>query len=148
MELERKKDLSVYYWLKDLFAGTPVTVVDEYPEDKLIVPSICPEIGEIAKVPKEMGNRHGNTVRTWFIDIYAKNKTQRNEMMYKVMTELEDGIPIYNYDEGYPPTVSPTQIGCLDNSNIRSTIITVLPELVETLYWRAQVSFQGDYSET
>jgi len=148
MELERKKDLSIYYWLQDIFSGTPITVVDEFPEDKLVVPSVSTEIGEIALVPSELGNRTGTRLRSWFIDIYAKNKAQRNELMYKIMSELEDNIPVKDYDEGFPPTVFPTTIGCIDVSNIRGAKIDVLPELVETLYWRAQVSFEGVYSET
>jgi hypothetical protein len=148
MDIERKKDLSYYYWLKDLFSDLVITVVDEFPEDALVVPTVCIETGDVIIVPKEMGNRHGTRLRNWYIDVYAKNKVQRNEIAFKIIDALEESIPVYDYDEGFPPDVSPTKIGCMNNDNIQMNPIRVLPELVEVLYWRAQISFEGTYSET
>ena len=148
MDIERKKDLSYYYWLKDLFSTLPITVVDEFPEDNLKVPSVCIENGDVIIIPKEMGNRHGTRLRGWYIDVYAKNKVQRNEIAFKIIDALEESIPVYDYDEGFPPDVSPTKIGCMNNDNIQMNTIRVLPELVEVLYWRVQISFEGTYSET
>jgi len=147
MDIERKKDLSYYYWLKTLFTGLPITVVDEFPEDALVVPSVCIENGDVIVIPKEMGNRHGTRVRSWYVDVYAKNKVQRNEIAFKIIDALEESIPVYDYDEGFPPDVSPTQIGCMTNENIQMNTIRVLPELVEVLYWRVQISFEGTYSD-
>jgi hypothetical protein len=148
MDIERKKDLSYFYWLKGLFSSNPIIkVVDDFQEDKLTVPTVCIEIGDLYIVPKEMGNRHGTKLRSWVIDVYGKNKSQRNEITFKILDALEETVPVYNYDEGFPPDVNPTIIGCMDNDNIHMTPIRVLPELVEVLYWRAQISFEGTYSD-
>ena len=69
------------------------------------------------------------------------------EIGYKIVYDLEEGIPVYNYDEGFPPTVTPTQIGMLvPYDYIEMKIVKVLPELVSKLYWRATISFVADYT--
>ena len=41
MYLERKQELSLYYWLDDLFSGSGVSVVDSYYDGDLEVPRIA-----------------------------------------------------------------------------------------------------------
>lgn len=139
--LERKEDLSIYYFLKDVFSDTTfVNIVDGFPEGDLVLPTVAIEAGKIDVVGYELGNRDGLRIRKWYIDIYAKNKSQRDEFGYRLLDELKDGIPVYNYDEGFPPSVTPTKIGALDVISKSYTPIRISADVVEKLYYRATIS--------
>ena len=145
---ERKQDLSVYYYLVDLLSdATFIKVVDGFPEETLEVPTISVEASTIDSYQFEMGNKERLKNRMWYIDLFAVNKSQRDELAYRVMNSLEDCIPVYDYDEGFPPLVSPTQTGCLRVDDIQLRIIRVFPELTGSLYYRATVSFTAVYNK-
>jgi hypothetical protein len=147
MYLERKQDLSVYYNVKDLFSLSPqINVVDEFPTTNLVLPTVAIEAKTIDPYKFELGNQNRIKYRTWYIDVFAQNKSQRDEMAYMIMNELEECIPVYDYDEGFPPETSPTRLGCLDIDGIHLEIIRINPYLVDTLYFRATVSFSAIYN--
>lgn len=147
MHIERKKDLSIYYWLQDLFSDVSyVNIEDGYPTDGLEIPTVSVEGGLISPRPHEMGNRKRVFKRLWFIDVYAKNKSQRDEFSYRILEALENVIPVYDYDEGFPPTVSPTQLGVLDVQSISGVPVQIFPEMTEKLYYRFTISFTAEYS--
>lgn len=148
MYLERKEDLSVYYYFVDQFTDTPfLKVVDGFPAENLELPTVSVEASSIDTYKFELGNKNRLQDRAWFIDVFAVNKSQRDELAYRIMNSLEECIPVYDYDEGFPPDVSPTQLGCLLVDNIRLQIIRVFPELTGTLYYRAVVSFTAVYNQ-
>lgn len=141
MLTERKEDLSVYYFLKDVFSTAPfINIVDGFPEGDLKLPTVAVEAGRIDVVEYELGNRDGLRVRRWYIDIYANTKAQRDEFGYKLLDVLKDGIPVYNYDMGFPPSVSPTRIGTLVVISKSYDPIRVSADVVEKLYYRATIS--------
>lgn len=147
MYIERKQDLSVYYWIQDIFSDAQfVTVVDGFPNSELTLPTISSDASVIDTRPGELGNSKRIQSRLWFIDIFAKDKSQRDEYGYRILNELESNVPVYDYDEGFPPDISPTQIGCLIPEGIRMEIIKIRPELVDTLYYRSTISFTAIYS--
>lgn len=147
MYLERKEDLSVYYYLVDLFSDTSfMHIVDGFPESNLELPTVAVEASTIDTYQLELGNKNRYQDRTWFIDVFAVNKSQRDDIAYRIMNSLEDCIPVYDYDEGFPPEVSPTQLGCLQVQDIRLQIVRVFPELTGSLYYRATVSFTAIYN--
>jgi len=141
MYLERKEDLSVYYFLKTYFPESFINVVDGFPEGDLVLPTVAVEAGKIDVVEFELGNRDGLRVRKWYIDIYAKNKSQRDEFGYRLLDVLKDGIPVYNYDEGFPPSVSPTRAGTLQVLSKSYNPVRISADVVENLYYRATISF-------
>jgi len=148
MFIERKQDLSVYYYIENLFTTYPdITVVDEFPTTTLTIPTVAVENGMYTVEWYELGNRRGIDLRTWFIDVYAKNKSQRDDYSYLIKNEVQDGIPVYDYDEGFPPDVSPTQIGAMEILELSVEPIPILAELVSTLYYRAQVRLIARYVE-
>lgn len=148
MNLERKKDRSVYYFIKGILAAYPsINVVDAYPMQNLVLPTVSVEWDDITIVPLEQGNRIGTRDMMWSIDILANNKDQRDEIASVILDNIETGIPVYNYDEGFPPTVSPTQIGLLTVYDITASPIRIFPELVEKLYWRITINFGTKYEE-
>jgi len=149
MELEEKQDLSIYYYIKDLFSSYPfINVTDELPTGELVPPIIAVEPEDITIQPFELGNYEGIRIRYWYINIYAKNVAQRRNMVYRLLKELEKPIPVYNYDEGFPPDVSPTQMGCLKTENLQATFIRLMPELSDRLYYRAVIRFTAYQNET
>lgn len=146
MHLLRKQDLSIYYFLKDdVFASYDfVNVADGYPDADIQLPTVSIEALDINPIEFELGNRVGRKDRLWVMDIYATNKAQRDEFAYLIVDELENGIPVYDYDEGFPPP-TPTQLGALDVRNIRATPVIIFPEIEEKLYWRESVVFSTIY---
>lgn len=146
MRRERKEDLSVYYYVKDLFVATPqVSVVDEFPVQGLTLPTVSVEAKTIDAYPFELGNENRVQYRVWYLDVFAQNKSQRDELGYLLLDALEQCIPVYDYDEGFPPAVV-TRLGCLDVLDLRLEIVRVNPYLVDTLYYRATVSFSARYN--
>jgi len=146
MHLLIKQDRSIYFWLSDLFSAySSITVKDSFPDADMTLPTISITSQITYPYPFEMGNRLGRNSRYWDIEIFAQNKDQRDEFAYLIMTQLQYGIPVYDYDEGFPPLVSPTQLGVLHPEDISVTPIRVFINLQEKLYWRSTIFFRTDY---
>jgi hypothetical protein len=142
MLTERLEDLSVYYWLKASFPTIAyLNIVDGFPEGDLVLPTIAVEAGKIDVIDYELGNRVGLRVRRWYIDIYAMNKSQRDEFGYTLLDVLKDGIPVYNYNEGFPPTTTPTRVGTLQVLSKSYNPIRISEKVVQKLYYRATITF-------
>lgn len=148
MYLERKQDLSLYYYIKEMFDDIEsLSIVDGYPDNELVIPCISVDIDEVLGTKVELGSRTRSKFRIWFIDIFATSKTQRNEFGYRIINNLEECVPVYDYDEGYPPEYSPTKLGCLISDDIELKILPVFPELVEKMYYRARIKFSAQYDQ-
>lgn len=148
MFLERLQDLSIYYWLKDdiLSAYPSVTVNDGFPEENLEIPSVSVESHDIRSRQKELGNRKSRRQRMWTIEIIATNKAQRDELTSIVLEDLEYGIPVYDYNEGFPPSNSPSELGLLRPIDWEVRTVRIFPDLVEKLYWRNTLRFFTEYN--
>ena len=153
MYIERKQDISIINLIEDTFKarGNFITVTDEFPTTELVIPSVSVENHAYWVKPLELGNRTGMDIRTWYIDIFANNKSQRDDFSYLIKNTLQQGIPVYDYDEGFPPDVSPTQIGAMDILQLEYSPIRVFPETLNVntnLYWRGQVKLVARYTLT
>lgn len=147
MFIERKQDLSIYYWLEDIFQAYPtVQINDGFPEEGLERPSVTIESEDIKPLREEMGVRTTLRQRMWVIDVIATNKAQRDELTSIILNQLEYGMPVYDYDEGFPPAVSPTQLGLLRPIDWEVRTIRVFPDLTEKLYWRNSLRFYTEYN--
>jgi hypothetical protein len=147
MILDIKQNLSVYYYIKDTLSGYPsIHVTDDYPDAELILPSVSVIGNDIFSKPLELGNRRGNRNRVWDIEIFGANKNQRDELASVILDIVEDYIPVYDYDQGFPPNVVP-QIGTLKikPDTLVATPIRIFPDLVERLYWRESIKFITEY---
>jgi len=141
MYLERKEDLSLYYFTKDLFSDASyIRIEDGYPESEIVIPTVAVNNGAIDGDKLELGNRKLYAERVWYFDIYAKTKSQRDEFAYRIFHALEESVPVYDYDGGFPPDVV-TQLGCLVPDKVRVEIIRIDPNLTDKLYYRAQVVY-------
>lgn len=148
--IERLQDQSCFYWLKST-VPSGVFIVDAFPtnvnstDTPLMLPTVSIEASRMLGVPFELGNYQPNEERLWTIDIFAKNKTQRDDLSYLIFNELSKNIPVFDYNEGFPPSISPTQLGALDVSDIETEPIYVFKDLVKDLYWRTQIRFWTIY---
>lgn len=148
LEQQRLENLSLVYFIKDLFTSTPIiNVVDSFPEDELVLPTVSVDSGEIDTNPAEIGNRIRLKYRTWYIDVFSLTKTQRDDIGFRILNALENTIPVYNYNEGFPPETSPSLLGGIVPDEIRLEPVRILPELVEKMYYRLQVTFVGHYNK-
>lgn len=153
MQLNRKIDLSVYYYLQDLLPDL-VNVYDGYPTGPdgrpigdLSLPAVATERRPIVLRDHELAGAR-QPYFYYIMDVYGLNKAQRDDIAYQIQTDLDsNNIRVYDYDEGFPPEVSPTHIGTLViNSPIRSSIVYVFPDLSPDEYWRAVVDFSAYYT--
>ena len=137
----RNEDLSVHYWIKDMFQDVAfLTVVDSFPDQITTVPTISIDAGKIKEELFEIGNRDKVRIRRWYIDIFAKNISQRDDMGYRILDQSKNGITVYDYNEGFPPDVSPTNINHMDIVGISYEPIPVFLQESESLYYRGQVT--------
>lgn len=141
MEQTRKEQLSIYYWLRDLLPEF-VNVVDEFPTEELILPTVAITINKTRATPFELG---GNDLdkRSWAIDVFAQNSGQRDDYLGRIHRSLESNtICVYNYDEGFPPSSSPSQVGSLYVEERESNPLRVYRELVKKKYWWGVETFR------
>ena len=141
MTIYRLEDLSMVHYTKDLFSDSEfIKIVDEFPKQKLQLPTISVVNGKLIEEQYELGNRDaGLRTRRWFIDIFAVNKSQRDDFAYKFLDDCDKGITVYDYNEGFPPSSSPTAINHLSVISKSYQPIDVIPDINETLYYRGQI---------
>jgi len=107
--IEKLQDHSIFYWLGNIFTATPfVTVRHGFPANDLVAPTVAITKDTIEVFQLELGNRTKTQVRTWIIDVFGVNEGQRDDYAYLVFNTLDNPITVYNYDEGFPPAVSPS----------------------------------------
>lgn len=147
MYIERKQDISVIYFLRSLFADAPfITIVDEFPTDSLVIPTIALETDTIDYVNYEIGNRNFLQYRTWYFNVFADNKSQRDEYSYRIVNALKNPISVYDYDLGFPPTVVP-KLGSLMTDRLSTKPIQIFPEQTEKLYYRSVTELVTYYDQ-
>jgi hypothetical protein len=146
---ETLEDLSVVYFLKDLFTsvGINVNVVESFPETDLVLPTVSVDWSDFDGIPYELGNRKFLKERVWYIDVFAKTNTQRNDFTYKIFNALQDGVSVYDYNSGFPPDVTPDKLGVLIPTRIRVRKIPVDSNLVDEMYYRAVIIFTATYDK-
>ena len=101
---------------------------------------------KIAGHPYQLGSQEIER-SIWRLDVFAENKSQRDDFAYHLFYQLEDFIPVYDYDEGFPPSVSPTRIGTLKCYGREMVPMFVFEELVKSLYWRSAINFWTEYEQ-
>lgn len=142
MYIEKLEDLSIHYWLIGLFQDFPqLKIVDEFPDDDLTIPTVSHDIGRMDIEDFELGKRDGIRIRKWYIDIFAKTKTQREDIGYRIINALKEGITVYNYNEGFPPDTNPSEIGHLNVRARQYDPMQISPDLNDKLYYRAVIAF-------
>lgn len=145
MQLYRLFDLSINYWIQGIVPTTmTIHVKDGFPTGTLELPTVSITSLDVRGKPFELGGCELDN-QFWRIDIFAQNKAQRDALAYIIYKELEDNIPVYNYDVGFPPSVSPPQIGNLIISKRTMKEIHVFEDLVEKMYYRTGIMFFSYY---
>lgn len=136
----RLEDLSMFFFIKNMFTDVSnINVVDSFPEEILTVPTISIDAGRLKEELFEVGNRDKVRFRTWYIDIFAVNKSQRDDFGYRILSQSHNGIVIYDYNEGFPPSVTPSRFGHMDVLAISYEPVPVMLDESEKLYFRGQI---------
>lgn len=140
MFIERLEDLSVYYHIKDEFSDVSFAIIeDSFPDTVVKLPTIAVDAGTLDHELFEIGNRTPLRIRKWYIDVFALNKAQRDEFCFRILHSVDNGINVYNYDEGFPPAVSPSKIGHLGLVSKKFLPIPVMLGENQKKYYRGQV---------
>ena len=146
MLIYRLEDLSMFFFIKNMFLDVSfIEVVDSFPADSdgspqiLTIPTISIDAGMLKEELFELGDRDKVRIRTWYIDIFAKNKSQRDDFGYRILNLSKNGINVYDYNEGFPPDVAPTRVEHMDVLRISYEPIPVMLGENEKLYFRGQV---------
>lgn len=145
MKQTRKEELSIYYWLTEIFPSF-VTVQEEFPlDEELKLPTVAITNANINPTPYELGGTDLNN-RVWRIDIFAKNSGQRADYSDLILENLEEPVTVYDFDDSadFPPA-SGNQIGSLIVDSRKYTPIPVYKDLVKKLYWRGAVEFETHF---
>lgn len=131
----------MFYFIKNIFQDLAsfIAIEDSFPEKLLTIPTISIDAGKLKEELFELGDRDKVRIRIWYIDIFAKNKSQRDDFGYKILEKSKNGINIYDYNEGFPPDIAPTRIGHMDILSISYEPIPVMLDEAEPLYFRGQV---------
>lgn len=148
MHQYRLEDLSLVYFLRDLFDPYPdVTIEDGFPEGELTLPTIAVEADPMDLRNFELGNRVKLPNRSWSIDVFGTNKAMRDEFSYFIADSMNNNVPVYDYNEGFPPP-TPSQIGALEVGNITLQPVRIFPRIQEKLYWRMSIRFTTVFKST
>lgn len=136
----RLEDLSMFFFIKNMFQDVSfIEVVDSFPEQILTIPTISIDAGKLTEDLFELGDRNRLRTRTWYIDIFAKNKSQRDDFGYRILDQSKNGINVYDYNEGFPPDVTPSRVEHMTVLSISYEPIPVMLDENEKLYFRGQV---------
>lgn len=100
----RQEDYSIYFFIKDLLSGKVDKIVDSYPyteieNNSLEIPCASVEHSLTVDDGGELGSSWFR--RTWSIDVFAINDTQRDEISDIVFQALDRSIPIRDYSGGF-----------------------------------------------
>lgn len=149
INLFRNIERSVYYWVKDLFSiSTFITVVDSFPDSLLNLPTIAVDKEFLELNQLELGTREPGIISfDWRIDIFAENKSQRDDYAYLILQNLKNRITVYDYNYGFPPSNTPPAIGVLLPNSASFMPVKVFSELTDKMYWRGLVRFKTEYEE-
>lgn len=134
MEQSRKELLSIYYWVRDLFPDF-VNVTREYPEGELVLPTIAVVTLPVKTVPLQLGSDDQLDISEWAIYVFAQNVGQRDDYISIIHRSAKHSICVYDYDQGFPPNVSPTEIGSLYVRDRSKKPVRVFEDLVKKKYW-------------
>lgn len=142
MRQPRLEQLSIYYWLEDLFSSVSfVNITKAFPTEELELPTISLVPRRIETFGYQLGSGDLHR-RNWAIYIFAENEGQLADYADLIMEALEDNLCVYDYNQGFPPDVTPDQIGSLVVSNLNYTPLETFEELVAKKYWWGVITFQ------
>src|SRR3972149_4824016 len=109
MNEAKLEELSVIYWLKTLMSSFPfITVTKGYPKEILDNPVIAVDWNNLTGDYVELGNKKVLKERSWYFYIIALTEDQREDIGYHLFDNTEDAIQVYDYNQGFLPTVVPS----------------------------------------
>jgi hypothetical protein len=141
MSVYRLEDLSMIYFVKEVFLDFPnVIIVNEFPKTILQVPTISIINRKLIEERFEIGNRDsGLRTRRWFIDIFGSSVSQRDDFAYEILDTSDNGMTVYDYNEGFPPSVSPAAVNHLSVISKSYEPLDIPIQDNEKVHYRGQI---------
>lgn len=146
MELTRKIELSLYWYIRDFLPST-VSVEPSYKEEELQLPVVSIDASRFYTQPLELGNVLGLRKLLVNIDIFADTKQQRDDIADILYNLFKANIPIYDFEITSVPPLPPF-LGYLRITNKSNEPMVVFRDLVEKFYWHRRIILDTDYLET
>lgn len=163
---------SVYYFLKEKFDDTGwgtdgwfgddyIYFTDSYLKDdeikrvvtrktvqglqsvELVLPIVTLEYTLQTPIPFQLGSGPA-TAREYLVTVYGNDDREVDEIGQQVYEWLRDNdIPLNNYNDGFPPDVTPTQVGIIELDDPLVTPIRVIgsPNIVDR--YKIEITFRG-----
>ncbi len=147
----RNEDISIYFFVKDTLGSKVKKIVDSYPyteieNDTLEVPSASVELRQTSDEGGELGCRW--TRRSWTVDVFGANDTQRDDLADEIYIALNNSISIKDYSSGFNKTTGKSLLGAdlrvIEKVNPQDILIrpTYSFDLhAKIKYWRCSISF-------
>lgn len=162
--------LSVYYFLKDkldtagwgtsgYYNNEVVTFMDSYPNDdelnrivknpsgmpetEIVLPIVAIEYSTQQSFPIELGSRDG-TLRTFVVSILGREEAETDDIAQQIYEWFRDNdVTLKNYNQGFPPSVDPTEIGTMRIDNVKLIPIRIIgsPDVADRD--RREITFEG-----
>jgi|SRR3989304_2794576 len=149
MLLERQIDTSVFQLISSLFADVEfINVTREYPTEEVVNPTIAVEFESLYVKPFELGNRLGMDFFMWSIDIWAKTRTQRDDLAYTIKNAIQQGILVYDYQTNEDFTTLPDSIGALSVEEIKIKPVKIYAQLSSKYNWRTTVTLTAFFNSS
>lgn len=160
--------LSIFYFLKEnldtsgwgsggYYQNNVVTLMDSYPNDdeinhivvtptgmaesEIVLPIVALEYADQNELPFELGNKSG-TMRSFIVSVLGREEGETDDLAQQIFEWFRNyRISINNYNEGFPPEVTPTVIGNIDAENIKMVPVRVIgsPDVADR--YRQEITF-------
>lgn len=168
LELRHVK-LSLYYFLKTkldasdygstgYFNDELVTLMDSYPsaaeyeriktpdnalsgETEIVLPIVALSYGSQIEFPFQLGDGPGTTRRV-IVSVFGREETETEDLTQQIFEWFRDNnVSLNNYNEGFPPTVTPTQVGTIEITDVSVTPVQIYGSANVADKYKHDVSF-------
>jgi hypothetical protein len=147
----RNEDLSMFFFIKELLSGKVTTIVDGFPYTEidnqvLVVPSVSVEHMMSSETRGELGSPW--VKRSWELNVFAQNDTQRDEIAETLFKGLNLSVPIRDYSGGFRKetgkALAGTDLPILEWVQPEERSLRPAPQFMtkqQAKYWRLTISF-------
>jgi len=146
----RNEDFSVFFFVKDLLGSKVLRVVDSYPyteieDNTLEVPCASVEHSQTVDDGGELGSSWFR--RTWAIDVFGVNDSQRDELSDLIFQALDNAITMKDYSGGFRAdgkSIAGTDLRVIEYANVEDRTMRptyAFTSLADKKFWRTTITF-------
>lgn len=150
MENFRLADKSLHYYLENQLNtiwGSFLSVKDSYPNtlEEITVPLVSVDYTTGRLNPLEIGTDENEDIMYFMIDIFARGKSERDDLLYIIMNLLSSGCNVVQFSGGS----AGANIGHMYFEDISARPMYAFgPDIPTKVAYRAEVSTKATYTIT